>query len=158
MKSIPKHSSTSRKPATRTWDTPAVSINAGPILGFAIVGKDGEFQPAKAVWGTNVNKQEDHSVIVLSSPLVAEPAYYRHAWGRNLLANLKVDGIPLDTLRKDNWTIADKLELYTGKKADSNWSAGGLARALGADDVKRRLKSAKTFIKEHSDTSKAPYK
>jgi sialate O-acetylesterase len=132
--------------------------NDGPILGFAIAGKDGKFQPAKAVWGTNVNKDEDHSLIVLSSPLVAEPAYYRHAWGRNPLANLMADGIPLDTVRNDNWTIADMIELYTGKKADANWSAGYLAQELRADDVKRRLNEAETFIKAHPDTSKAAQK
>jgi len=127
--------------------------NDGPILGFAIAGKDGKFQPAKAEWGTNSgSKQEDHSVIVLSSPLVAEPVYYRHAWGRNPLANLKVDGIPLDTLRNDNWTIADMCELYTGKKT---WSTGQMAQALRAEDVKRRLKEAETLIKEHQGTSKA---
>ena len=31
------------------------------------------------------------------------------------LANLKADGIPLDTLRNDNFTVADMYEIYTGK-------------------------------------------
>jgi sialate O-acetylesterase len=133
--------------------------NDGPILGFCIAGKDGKFQPAKAEWGD----KGDRSIIVLSSPLVAEPVYYRHAWGRNPLANLKAGGIPLDTLRNDNWTIADMCELYTGKKtATPNILNGGefreLTKALHAEDVKRRLKEAETFIKEHQDTSKAPHK
>jgi sialate O-acetylesterase len=133
--------------------------NDGPILGFAIAGKDGKFQRAKAAWGTRVtntgSKQEDRSLIVLSSPLVAEPLYYRHGWGRNPLANLKADGIPLDTLRNDNWTITEMAELYTGKQ---NASTSELAKALKADDVKRRLNEAETFIKEHPDTSKAAQK
>lgn len=75
--------------------------NDGPILGFAIAGNDRRFRPAKADW-SNPNDPGDRSSIVLSSPLVAEPVYYRHAWGRNPLANLRADGIPLDTLRNDN--------------------------------------------------------
>jgi hypothetical protein len=60
---------------------------------------------------------QDRSSIMLSSPLVTEPLYYRHAWGRNPLANLKADGIPLDTLRNDNFSVADLYEIYTGKKS-----------------------------------------
>ncbi|MBN2438692.1 MAG: hypothetical protein JXL20_08840 [Deltaproteobacteria bacterium] len=134
--------------------------NDGPILGFAIAGKDGKFQPAKAEWGD----KGDRSVIVLSSPLVAEPVYYRHAWGRNPLANLKADGIPLDTLRNDNWTVADMYEIYTGKKSATPNILNGaevrvLTEALKAEDVKRRLKEAETFMKEHQDaaTSKAAH-
>ena len=135
--------------------------NDGPILGFAIAGKDGKFQPAKAEWGD----KSDRSLIVLSSPLVAEPVYYRHAWGRNPLANLKADGIPLDTLRNDNFTVADMYEIYTGKKSATpkildRRESGELAKALKAEDVKRRLKEAETFIKKHQDAaaSKAAHK
>ena len=137
--------------------------NDGPILGFAIAGKDGKFQPAKAEWSNPANPG-DRSLIVLSSPLVAEPVYYRHAWGRNPLANLKTDGIPLDTLRNDNYTVADMYVIYTGKKsATPNILNGGefreLTKALKAEDVKRRLKEAETFIKEHQGaaTSKAAH-
>jgi len=133
--------------------------NDGPILGFCIAGKDGKFQPAKAEWGD----KGDRSLLVLSSPLVAEPVYYRHAWGRNPLANLKADGIPLDTLRNDNWTVADMYEIYTGRKSAipnilNGAEVRGLTKALKAEDVKRRLKEAETFIMEHQDTSKAPQK
>lgn len=136
--------------------------NDGPILGFAIAGKDGKFQPAKAEWSDPGNPG-DRSIIVLSSPLVAEPVYYRHAWGRNPLANLKADGIPLDTLRNDNFTAADMYEIYTGKKCATpnilnNGELRELTAALKAEDVKRRLNEAETFIKEHQDTSKAAQK
>jgi len=134
--------------------------NDGPILGFAIAGKDGKFQPAKAEWGD----KDDHSIIALSSPLVEEPVYYRHAWGRNPLANLKADGIPLDTLRNDNWTVADMYEIYTGKKSATPDILNGkefreLTEALKAEDVKRRRKEAETFIKEHQGaaTNKAAH-
>ena len=139
-----------------------IPYNDGPILGFAIAGKDGKFQPAKAEW-SNPADPGDRSVIVLSSPLVAEPVYYRHAWGRNPLANVKADGIPLDTLRNDNFTVADMYEIYTGKKsATPNILNGGefreLTNALKAGDVKRRLNEAETFIKEHQDAGNAPPK
>ena len=73
---------------------------------------------------------------------------------------MKADGIPLDTLRNDNWTVADMYEIYTGKKNATpkildRRESGELAKALKAEDVKRRLKEAETFIKEHQDTSKA---
>lgn len=131
-----------------------ITYNDGQVLGFAIAGKDGKFQPAKADWIDPANPG-DHSTIVLSSPLVAEPVYYRHAWGRNPLANLKADGIPLDVLRNDNFTIADMYEIYTGKKsAPPNILDGvefrDLRNALRAEDVKRRLNEAETFIKEQA--------
>lgn len=139
-----------------------ITYNDGPILGFAIAGKDGKFQPAKADW-SNPNDPGDRSLIVLSSPLVAEPVYYRHAWGRNPLANLKADGIPLDVLRNDNFTVADMYEIYTGKKSATPRILNGvefreLRNALKAEDVKRRLMEAETFIKEHQDTSKPSQK
>jgi len=126
--------------------------NDGPILGFAIAGKDGKFQPAKAEWAD----KDRRSIIVLSSPFVPQPVYYRHAWGRNPLANLKADGIPLDTLRNDNFSIADMYEIYTGKKSATpnvlnRAEARELSRALMAEDLKRRLKEAEMFIKEHQN-------
>lgn len=125
-------------------------------------GKDGKFQPAKAEWGDK-GDSGDRSLIVLSSPLVAELVYYRHAWGRNPLANLKADGIPLDTLRNDNFTVADMYEIYTGKKSATPNILDGvehrdLHNALKAEDVKRRLHEAEAFIKKHQATSKASQK
>ena len=139
-----------------------ITYNDGPILGFAIAGKDGKFQPAKAEW-SNPAAPGDRSTIVLSSPLVAEPVYYRHAWGRNPLANLKASGIPLDTLRNDNFTVADMYEIYTGKNSAKPNILDGvehreLTNALKAEDVKRRLHEAETFLKDHPDTSTAAQK
>ncbi len=136
--------------------------NDGPILGFAIAGKDGKFQPAKAEW-SNPSNPGDRSIIVLSNSLVAEPVYYRHAWGRNPLANLKADGIPLDTVRNDNFTVADMYENYIGKKSATPNILNGaevreLTNALKAEDVKRRLKEAETFLKQHQATTKSAQK
>ena len=94
----------------------------------------------------NQNKpQQDRTVIVLSSSWVTEPKYFRHAWGRNPLANLKSmdhTDLPFPTLRNDFWTIADMYEIYTGKKSASpnvldRREQGELTKALRAEDLKR---------------------
>ncbi len=88
-------------------------------------------------------------------PLVPEPTYFRHAWGRNPLANLKSTDhtdLPLPTLRNDSWTIADMYELYTGKKpATPNVlnrnEHGELVKALRAEDLRRRIAEARELLK-----------
>ncbi len=89
--------------------------------------------------------------------------YYRHAWGRNPLANLKAAGIPRDTLRNDNFSVADLYRIYTGKKSAvpdilDEEEASALGEALKAEDIKRRVTEAKAFIKKHQDTGKAAQK
>jgi len=145
---------------TLQLDTVAGPYHDGPMEGFAIAGKDGRFQLAKAEWLTigkdNQNKpQQDRTGIVLSSPLVPEPIYFRHAWGRNPLANLKSmdhTDLPLPTLRNDSFTIADMYEIYTGKKSATpnvldGREQGELSRALRAEDLKRRIAEAKELLK-----------
>jgi hypothetical protein len=60
-------------------------------------------------------------------------------------------GTPLDTLRNDDFTVANICEIYTCKKSATRI-------ALKDEDVKRRRSEAETFIKEHPDTSKAAQK
>lgn len=145
---------------TLQLDSAAGPYHDGPIEGFAIAGKDGRFQPAKAVWlSTGKDKQnrpqQDRTVIVLSSPLVSEPKYFRHAWARNPMANLKSmdrSDLPLPTLRNDTFTIADMYENYTGKKPAApgvldRREHDELVRALRADDMKRRIAEAKELLK-----------
>ncbi|CAN5638996.1 sialate O-acetylesterase [soil metagenome] len=140
-------------------DTAAGPYHDGPIEGFAISGKDGHFQAAKAEWLTTKDQQNkpqhDRSVIVLSSSLVPEPKYFRHAWGRNPQANLKSTDhtdLPFPTLRNDSWTIADMYELYTGKKPATpnvldRREHGDLIKALRDEDLKRHMTEAKEFLK-----------
>ena len=100
-------------------DTPAGPFHDGPMEGFAIAGKDGKFQLAKVQW---LNKNEgkpgapqyDQSTIILTSPLIPEPLYFRHAWGRNPMMNLKSadhTDIPFATQRNDTWNLADMYEI-----------------------------------------------
>ncbi len=139
-------------------DTWAIPFNDGPIQGFAIAGKDGRFQPAQAQWlDKNAGKGEsnwERSVIVLSSPWVPEPVYFRYAWARNPLENLKSSdnaGLPFDTQRNDAFSLADMYQIYTGKNTSTegvlnNAEKRDLIQALKAEDLKRRLAEARMLL------------
>ncbi len=141
-------------------DTWAGPFNDGPIQGFAIAGKDGRFQPAKAEWldknaGKGGDPNWERSMVVLTSPWVPEPLYFRYAWARNPLENLKSTdntGLPFDTQRNDTWTLAEMYEIYTGKKTKTPNVLDAvenrdLIRALQADDRKRQIEDAKALLK-----------
>ncbi len=142
-----------------TWVGP---FHDGPIQGFAIAGKDGHFQPAKAEWfDKNAGKggpDWERSIVVLTSPLVPEPLYFRYAWARNPLENLKscdLMGLPFDTQRNDTWTLSDMYELYTGKKTKTSnvldrVEQRDLTNALKAEDLKRQIEEAKTLLKANN--------
>jgi len=144
-----------------TLDDDTAPYNDGPILGFAIAGKDGKFQPASANFlekGTDGRNrpQSDKHIIVLTSPLVSEPVHFRYAWGRNPLANLKSSDhtdIPFATQRSDNWTRADMYEIYTGKQCTAAGmlnrnEQSQLSKALRAADLERRIALAMSLLKE----------
>ena len=131
----------------------------GPIQGFAISGKDGRFQPAKAEWldknaGKAGGPNWERTIVVLTSPLVPEPLYFRYAWGRNPLENLKsldLTGLPFDTQRNDTWTLADMYKIYTGKKTKTpavldDVENRDLIRALQLEDRKRQIEAAKALL------------
>jgi hypothetical protein len=139
-------------------DTWAIPFNDGPIQGFAIAGKEGRFQPAKAQWlDQNAGKGQpnwDRSVIVLSSERVPKPVYFRYAWARNPLENLKSTdnaGLPFDTQRNDTFTLADMFQIYTGKNSSTpgvlhGGEIRGLINALKAEDMKRRVEEARGLL------------
>jgi sialate O-acetylesterase len=139
-------------------DTWAIPFNDGPIQGFAIAGKEGRFQPAKAQWlDQNAGKGQpnwDRSVIVLSSERVPQPVYFRYAWARNPLENLKSTdnaGLPFDTQRNDTFTLADMFQIYTGKNSSTPGVLHGgeireLINALKAEDMKRRVEEARGLL------------
>jgi sialate O-acetylesterase len=144
-------------------DTWAIPFNDGPIQGFAIAGKDGRFQPAKAEWldknaGKSGGPNWERSTIVLTSALVPEPLYFRYAWARNPLENLKSTdnvGLPFDAQRNDTWSLADLYEIYTGKKAKTPGVLDGgehreLTNVLKAEDLKRRIGEAKALLEANN--------
>jgi sialate O-acetylesterase len=140
-----------------------ISFHDGPIQGFAIAGKDGRFQPAKAEWfdknaGKAGGPNWERSMIVLSSPLVPEPLYFRYAWARNPLENLKssdLTGLPFDMQRNDTWSLADMYHIYTGKKSKEPDVLNAaehreLVAALQAEDRKRQIADAKALLKANN--------
>ena len=141
-------------------DSWAIPFHDGPIQGFAIAGKDGRFQPAKAEWlNKNTGKGQpdwDRSVIVLTSDLVPEPIYFRYAWARNPLETLKssdLSNLPFDTQRNDTFTLADMFEIYTGKKPSTPGVIHGgetreLIQAMKAEDLKHRVGEARRLFNE----------
>jgi sialate O-acetylesterase len=142
-------------------DSTVGPFHDGAIEGFAIAGADGRFQPANADWLTTKDKENrpqiDRTTIVLKSPWVPEPVYYRYAWGRNPMANLKTTDhtdLPLPTLRNDPWTMADMYEKYTGKKSATpnildRKENRELMKALQDADFKRRLDEATELLKSN---------
>ena len=144
-----------------TFDDDVAPYNDGPILGFAIAGKDGKFQPATAKFlekgkDSRNRTQSDKQVIILTSPLVAEPIHYRYAWCRNPLGNLKTTDhtdIPLETQRSDDWSLADMYEAYSGKKCAVPGIMNGsevrtLIAALREADQERQIAEAKALLKD----------
>ncbi len=134
----------------------------GPILGFAIAGENGKFQPAKAdfpVMSTDKNGKvrRDASRVVLTSPLVPKPVHYRYAWARNPHASLisAWSGLPIGTQRSDSWTLSDMYKAHTGKNPVNNTGllerneVAALEKALMAADIERRLHEAREFLKQH---------
>ncbi len=103
--------------------------DGGPIEGFAIAGEDRKFHPATAthlVTGKDDRgrEQKDTKVIVLTSPMVANPVHYRYAWARTPMGNLQVTGnsdIPFATQRSDDWPVEEvfvdgELKTLAGRK------------------------------------------
>jgi sialate O-acetylesterase len=143
-------------------DTWAGPFHDGPILGFALAGEDGKFQPAQAQWldrnaGQGGAPNPDRSVIVLTSPLVPQPLYFRYAWGRNPLANLKstdATDLPFPAQRNDPWSLADHYEQCTGKAPSvpgrlDRAEMQALVQVMRQYDLERRAREAKAFLAEH---------
>jgi sialate O-acetylesterase len=141
---------------------PLGTVPEGPIVGFAIAGEDGKFQPAMAEFAVHSTDKDgkvrhDTSRVVLTSPLVPKPVHYRYAWARNPHANL-VGGwskLPFATQRSDSWTLPNMYTAYTGKKPMNpaikleRSETGELRRALMAADLERRIHEAKAFLEQN---------
>lgn len=68
----------------------------GPLTCFTIAGKDGKFEPAKAVI--------DSATIVVSSDSVKDPVAVRYAFTNASQPNLfNKEGLPASSFRTDNW-------------------------------------------------------
>ncbi|MFT5905766.1 MAG: sialate O-acetylesterase [Cryomorphaceae bacterium] len=137
----------------------------GPIVGFAIAGEDGKFQPAHAEFpitsrDKNGKVRRNTGQVVLTSPLIPKPIHYRYAWARNPHASLVSawNKLPIGTQRSDSWTLPDMYKSYTGKESVSTTGklerreVGELKKALIATDLERRVHEAKVFLKQHASS------
>lgn len=135
----------------------------GTIVGFAIAGEDGKFQPAQAdflVTGKDKNGKvrKDSSSLVLTSPLVSDPIHYRYAWARNPHANLVSawDKLPFATQRSDAWTLSELYKSYTGKEPQNNIDQlegnekAELKLSLQKEDLRRRVFEAQAFLERNT--------
>ncbi len=145
-------------------DTWVRAVDDGPIVGFAIAGKDRRFQPAEAQWfetgkDRHNRPKHDRRVIVLSSPHVPEPIHFRYAWGRNPMGNLQAadhNDLPFATQRSDDWKMEEVPIKFPGdestpKREIARRHRHEALRALRLDDIGRRLKEAQAFIDEHKE-------
>ena len=152
------------KPPILKMDTRVRAVTDGPIVGFAIAGKDRRFQPAEAEWLVTGKDQHnrpkhDRSVVVLSSPHVPDPLQFRYAWGRNPMGNLQSadhNDLPFATQRSDDWRMENVPVKLTGfddlpPKDFARRGNGESKKALQLDDLGRRLKEAQTLIDEHKE-------
>ena len=152
------------EPEILKMDTRVRAVTDGPIVGFAIAGKDRRFQPAEAEWLVTGKDQHnrpkhDRSVVVLSSPHVPDPLQFRYAWGRNPMGNLQSadhNDLPFATQRSDDWRMENVPVKLTGfddlpPKDFARRGNGESKKALQLDDLGRRLKEAQTLIDEHKE-------
>ena len=66
------------------------------LKGFAIAGEDRKFVPAEA--------QIEGETVVISSPVIQEPAAVRYAWADNPVCNLyNSANLPASPFRTDDW-------------------------------------------------------
>jgi sialate O-acetylesterase len=130
------------------------------LLGFGIAGNDRKFYPAAVEYytdGTKDNRnrlQYRNDVLVLSSPMVAQPVAYRYAWARNPMANI-TNGrqIPIATQRSDDWILEEtpeKVAVPAGRTEDDarRYAAGVLRKQMELIDIERRVKEAGAAIAE----------
>jgi sialate O-acetylesterase len=148
---------------TIKFDTQVGAVDdGGPIKGFAIAGNDRAFHPADAQHletgkDDRGRPQYDRTTLVLTSPMVSEPAAYRYAWARNPMGNLQVSrnsDIPLATQRSDDWGLLEAPLGVLGD-AEAQWDNRQLRNkvhaALRDIDTRRQYIEAKRFIEENKD-------
>ncbi len=95
-KSYRKEGNRIRISFTNTASGISTSDGAAEVTGFAVAGKDQQFQWAKAVIEGNE--------VVIYSDKVADPVAVRYAWADNPECNLmNSEGLPAVPFRTDNW-------------------------------------------------------
>ena len=128
------------------------------LVGLAIAGEDRRFYPADVNWFTDGAKDKrnrlvySRNILVLSSPFVARPVHYRHAWARNPMSNIANSRqIPLATQRSDDWLLEETPVKFPSpqgmlEKDVARQVRGKIMKELELDDTERRIQEAEAII------------
>lgn len=146
---------------TIKFDTNVGAVDDGSAIeGFAIAGRDRKFHPADASYletgkDSRNRPQYDRTTIILTSPMIDDPAHFRYAWARSPMGNLQLTGntdVPIGTQRSDDWPMENiplgvlgDTELTHADRGQRNT----ILKALKLEDLRRQYREAEAFIREH---------
>ena len=126
-----------------TFDRPVLPDDFGSeIEGFSIAGEDETYYMAHAVHVATKDKAMRNVQILVSSPLVPEPATVRYAWARSPMGNLKVDGIPWQPLhhfRTDHIDFTPEVSHQDPDGRTKNSEEIKALKAKASEALKKRL-------------------
>ena len=112
------------------------------IEGFSIADGSGVFFMASAITKPVKEKELKDKQIIVSSPLVKEPAVVRYAWARSPMGNLKVDGMPwqpLPSFRTDTIDFAPEVAHQDPDGKTKNANAIKALKTQAATALQARL-------------------
>lgn len=115
------------------------------IEGFSIADKSGVFYMAQAIAKPVADKALMNTQILVSSPLVKEPAAVRYSWATSPMGNLKVNGIPsqpLHNFRTDDAKFTPEVEHQDSDGPAKNSAAIKTLKAEASAALKTRLEAA----------------
>jgi|TARA_B110000037_G_scaffold222097_1_gene295537 sialate O-acetylesterase len=128
-----------------TFDKPVrVDDFGSEIEGFSLADSSGTYYMAEAVYLETKDKNERFKQILVSSPLVKEPASVRYAWSRAPMGNLKVNGIPwqpLPSFRTDKIDFSAEVTHQDPDGGKKNSDAVKILKAAAAEALKTRLEA-----------------
>jgi sialate O-acetylesterase len=115
------------------------------IEGFSIAGESGVFYMASAITKRVKEQELKNKQILVSSPLVTEPATVRYAWARSPMGNLKVNGMPWQPLHSFRTDTIDFTPEVTHQDPDGQTKNAEAIKALkivAATALKARLEAS----------------
>ena len=126
-----------------TFDKKVMPDDLGSeIEGFSVADKSGVFYMAQAVAKPVADKTLMNTQILVSSPLVKEPAAVRYSWATSPMGNLKVNGIPsqpLHNFRTDDVGFAPEVSHQDPDGPAKNAAAIKTLKVQASTALKSRL-------------------
>lgn len=131
-----------------TFDKRVIPDDLGSeIEGFSIADKSGVFYLADAEAKLLADKTLKNTQILVSSPLVKEPAVVRYSWADSPMGNLKVNGMPsqpLHNFRTDDEKFAPEVTHQDPDGPAKNSEAIKKYKEQAAAALQKRLQSTST--------------